>query len=166
MTGSGKTEIYLRAIDEVVRQGRQAIVLVPEISLTPQTVARFRGRFSDVAVLHSHQGDAERGGHWRRVFGGQVQVAVGARSAVFAPAPNLGLIVIDEEHESSFKQDSTPRYHGRDVAVMRARLLEHPDPAGQRHAVARELAQRPAWAVHPPEHAQPRRVAAAARPWI
>jgi primosomal protein N' (replication factor Y) len=126
VTGSGKTEIYLRAIDEVVRRGKQAIVLVPEISLTPQTVARFRGRFSDVAVLHSHQSDAERGGHWRRVFNGQVQVAVGARSAVFAPAPNLGLIVIDEEHESSFKQDSTPRYHGRDVAVMRARLLNIP----------------------------------------
>jgi primosomal protein N' (replication factor Y) len=99
---------------------------VPEISLTPQTIQRFRGRFGDVAVLHSHLGDAERGGQWRRVLAGQVQVIVGARSAVFAPAPHLGLIVIDEEHESSFKQEQTPRYHARDVAVMRARLENLP----------------------------------------
>ncbi|MFO0927055.1 MAG: primosomal protein N' [Gemmataceae bacterium] len=126
VTGSGKTEVYLRAIEEVVRQGKTALVLVPEISLTPQTVQRFSGRFGDVAVLHSHLGDAERGGHWRRVFHGKVQVVVGARSAVFAPTRNLGLIVIDEEHETSFKQDTTPRYHGRDVAVMRARLEDVP----------------------------------------
>jgi primosomal protein N' (replication factor Y) len=126
VTGSGKTEIYLRAIEEVVRLGKEAIVLVPEISLTPQTIERFRGRFGAVAVLHSHMGDAERGGHWRRVMGGRVQVVVGARSAVFAPTNRLGLIVIDEEHENSFKQDSTPRYHARDVAVMRARLEEIP----------------------------------------
>jgi primosomal protein N' (replication factor Y) len=122
VTGSGKTEIYLRAIEEIVRQGKEAIVLVPEISLTPQTIQRFRGRCGEVAVLHSHLREAERGGHWRRVAAGQVQVVVGARSAVFAPCKKLGLIVIDEEHESSFKQDSTPRYHARDVAVMRARL--------------------------------------------
>jgi len=122
VTGSGKTEIYLRAIEEAVRQGKEALVLVPEISLTPQTIQRFRGRFGEVAVLHSHLGDAERGGHWRRVAGGHTQVIVGARSAVFAPARKLGLIVIDEEHESSFKQEATPRYHARDVAVMRARL--------------------------------------------
>jgi primosomal protein N' (replication factor Y) len=122
VTGSGKTEIYLRAIEEVIAQGKEAIVLVPEISLTPQTIQRFRGRCGEVAVLHSHLRDAERGGHWRRVAAGQVQVVVGARSAVFAPCRKLGLIVIDEEHEGSFKQDSTPRYHGRDVAVMRARL--------------------------------------------
>ncbi len=126
VTGSGKTEVYLRAIEEVVRQGKEALVLVPEISLTPQTVGRFSGRFGDVAVLHSHLGDAERGGHWRRVYQGRVQVVVGARSAVFAPARNLGLIVIDEEHETSFKQDTTPRYHGRDVAVMRARIENVP----------------------------------------
>ncbi len=126
VTGSGKTEIYLRAIEEVVRQGKEAIVLVPEISLTPQTVARFRGRFGDVAVLHSHLGDAERGAQWRQVFHGKAQVVVGARSAVFAPTRRTGLIVIDEEHESSFKQDTTPRYHGRDVAVMRARLENVP----------------------------------------
>jgi primosomal protein N' (replication factor Y) len=99
---------------------------VPEISLTPQTVSRFRGRCGEVAVLHSQLGDAERAGQWRRVHNGQVQVVVGARSAVFAPTNNLGLIVIDEEHENSFKQESTPRYHARDVAVMRARLAEIP----------------------------------------
>jgi primosomal protein N' (replication factor Y) len=126
VTGSGKTEIYLRAIEEVVRQGKEALVLVPEISLTPQTVQRFSGRFGDVAVLHSHLGNAERGAQWRRVFQGKVKVVVGARSAVFAPTRNLGLIVIDEEHETSFKQDTTPRYHGRDVAVMRARLENVP----------------------------------------
>jgi primosomal protein N' (replication factor Y) (superfamily II helicase) len=126
VTGSGKTEIYLRAIEEVLRQGKEALVLVPEISLTPQTIERFRGRFGDVAVLHSHLTNVERGGHWRRVAGGQVQVVVGARSAVFAPARQLGLIVIDEEHENSFKQENTPRYHARDVAVMRARLENIP----------------------------------------
>ncbi len=126
VTGSGKTEIYLRAIEEVVRQGKEALVLVPEISLTPQTVQRFRSRCALVAVLHSHLSDAERGGHWRRVAGGQVQVVVGARSAVFAPTRKLGLIVIDEEHEGTFKQEATPRYHGRDVAVMRARLENVP----------------------------------------
>jgi primosomal protein N' (replication factor Y) (superfamily II helicase) len=126
VTGSGKTEIYLRAIQEVQRQGKEALVLVPEISLTPQTIQRFRGRCGEVAVLHSHLGDAERGGHWRRVAGGHVQVIVGARSAVFAPSRKLGLIVIDEEHEGTFKQESTPRYHARDVAVMRARLENIP----------------------------------------
>lgn len=126
VTGSGKTEIYLRAIEEVLRQGKQIIVLVPEISLTPQTIQRFRGRFHQVAVLHSHLGDAERGRHWRRVASGSISVVVGARSAVFAPTRNLGLIIIDEEHESSFKQESTPRYHARDVAVMRARLQNIP----------------------------------------
>jgi len=126
VTGSGKTEIYLRAIEEVIAQGKEALVMVPEISLTPQTIQRFRGRCGEVAVLHSHLGNAERGGHWRRVAAGQAQVIVGARSAIFAPAKRLGLIVIDEEHESTFKQESTPRYHGRDVAVMRARLENIP----------------------------------------
>ncbi|HEY7422648.1 MAG TPA: primosomal protein N', partial [Gemmataceae bacterium] len=126
VTGSGKAEIYLRAIEEVIRQGKEALVMVPEISLTPQTIQRFRGRCSEVAVLHSHLGNAERGGHWRRVAAGHAQVIVGARSAVFAPAKRLGLIVIDEEHENTFKQETTPRYHGRDVAVMRARLENIP----------------------------------------
>jgi primosomal protein N' (replication factor Y) len=122
VTGSGKTEVYLRAIEEVIKQGKEAIVLVPEISLTPQTIQRFQGRCGNFAVLHSHLTDAERGGYWRRVASGHIQVVVGARSAVFAPTRKLGLIVIDEEHENSFKQESTPRYHARDVAVMRARL--------------------------------------------
>lgn len=122
VTGSGKTEVYIRAIEEVVSFGRQAIVLVPEISLTPQTIRRFRSRFRAVAVLHSHLTDAERHQQWRRIAEGHVQVVVGARSAVFAPTPHLGLIVIDEEHESSFKQDSTPRYHAREVARQRAKM--------------------------------------------
>jgi primosomal protein N' (replication factor Y) len=126
VTGSGKTELYLRAIEEVVRQRKEALVLVPEISLTPQTIAAFQGRCKDVAILHSHLHTAERGNHWRRIANGQVQVIVGARSAIFAPTRNLGLIVIDEEHEASFKQEKTPRYHGRDVGVMRARLENIP----------------------------------------
>jgi len=122
VTGSGKTEVYIRAIEQVVSFGQQAIVLVPEISLTPQTRARFQSRFERVAVLHSHLSPAERHWHWRQIAEGKVQVVVGARSAVFAPTPRLGLIVIDEEHDASFKQDSTPRYHARDVAQRRARL--------------------------------------------
>ncbi|HJZ91784.1 MAG TPA: primosomal protein N' [Gemmataceae bacterium] len=126
VTGSGKTEIYLRAIEEVIRRGKEALVLVPEISLTPQTIERFRGRCSAVAVMHSHLTDPERGAHWRRIAAGQVQVVVGARSAVFAPCRNLGLVIIDEEHEGTFKQESVPRYHARDVAVMRAKLENIP----------------------------------------
>jgi primosomal protein N' (replication factor Y) len=126
VTGSGKTEVYLQAIDQVVRQGKEAIVLVPEISLTPQTIQRFRGRFPRVAVLHSHLSDAERGRFWRLIAAGEAQVIVGARSAVFAPTRQLGLIVIDEEHENSFKQETTPRYHARDVAVVRAQLEQIP----------------------------------------
>ena len=126
VTGSGKTEVYLAAIEEVVARGREAIVLVPEISLTPQTIRRFRRRFANVAVLHSHMSDAERHRHWQSIASGEVQVVVGARSAVFAPARRLGLLVIDEEHESSFKQETTPRYHARDVAVKRAQLENVP----------------------------------------
>lgn len=121
VTGSGKTEVYIQAIREVVSYGRQAIVLVPEISLTPQTIRRFRSRFPAVAVLHSHLSDAERHVQWEQIAQGRVQVVVGARSAVFAPTPHLGLIVIDEEHETTFKQNSTPRYHAREVARERAR---------------------------------------------
>ena len=126
VTGSGKTEVYIRAIDEVIAFGRQAIVLVPEISLTPQTRSRFRSRFSQVAVLHSHLSDAERHWHWQRIAAGEVQVIVGARSAVFAPVRNLGLIVIDEEHDHSFKQGESPRYHARDVALKRAQFENIP----------------------------------------
>lgn len=120
ITGSGKTEVYIRAIQKVVEFGRQAIVLVPEISLTPQTRQRFRARFDHVAVLHSHLTAAQRAWHWQQIAAGNVQVIVGARSAIFAPTPNLGLIVLDEEHDGSFKQDKAPRYHARDVADWRA----------------------------------------------
>lgn len=125
-TGSGKTEVYIRAIREVVEYGRQAIVLVPEISLTPQTIRRFQSRFDSVAVLHSHLTDAERHWQWQQIARGGVQVVVGARSAVFAPTPHLGLVVIDEEHETSFKQDSVPRYHATEVARERCRLENVP----------------------------------------
>ena len=144
VTGSGKTEVYLQAIREVVSYGRQAIVLVPEISLTPQTVSRFRSRFGRVAVLHSHLSDVERHRQWARIAAGGAPVVVGARSAIFAPTPNLGLIVIDEEHESSFKQDSAPRYHAREVAERRAAaagvplLLGSATPALESHARALE----------------------------
>ena len=121
VTGSGKTEVYLQAVEETIAAGRQAIVLVPEISLTPQTCDRFRARFGAVAVLHSHLTPAERHAQWREIAAGRVGVVVGARSAIFAPAPRLGLIVIDEEHESSFKQATSPRYHARDVAEWIAR---------------------------------------------
>lgn len=126
VTGSGKTEVYIQAIREVVSFGRQAIVLVPEISLTPQTIRRFRSRFDHIAVLHSHLSDAERHWHWQEIATGRVQVIVGARSAVFAPTPHLGLIVIDEEHETTFKQDSVPRYHAREVARRRSELEQIP----------------------------------------
>lgn len=117
VTGSGKTEVYLQAIEGVLARGRNAIVLVPEISLTPQTVARFRGRFGDaVAVMHSRMSQGERYDQWDFVKSGESRVVVGARSALFTPMKNVGLIVIDEEHEGSYKQDSAPRYVARDVA--------------------------------------------------
>jgi len=121
VTGSGKTEVYLRVIERALELGRGAIVLVPEIALTPQTVGWFRSRFGDVAVLHSRMTDAQRLDMWRRAGRGEARVIVGARSAIFAPVPNLGVVVLDEEHEPSFKQGNTPRYHAREVAVERAR---------------------------------------------
>ncbi len=126
VTGSGKTEVYIRAIEHVVRFGRGAIVLVPEISLTPQTRGRFERRFQSVAVLHSQMTPAERHFQWQRIRRGEVQVVVGPRSAVFAPLPRLGLIIIDEEHDASFKQDTQPRYHARKVAHARAMSLKIP----------------------------------------
>lgn len=129
VTGSGKTEVYLRTLGAVLDSGKSAIVLVPEISLTPQTVERFRSRFdhaggggAGVAVLHSHLTDAERREEWMRLQRGEARIAIGARSAVFAPLSSLGLIIVDEEHENTYKQEETPRYHARDVAVMRGRL--------------------------------------------
>ena len=120
VTGSGKTEIYLQAIQDVINKGEEAIVLVPEISLTPQMVKRFKGRFgSNVAVLHSALSAGEKYDEWRRIHRKEVQVVVGARSAVFAPFENLGIIIIDEEHETTYKQEDQPRYHTRDVAIHR-----------------------------------------------
>ena len=123
ITGSGKTEVYLQAIERVLALGRDAIILVPEISLTPQTVGRFFARFKeDIAVLHSGLSTGERFDEWRRAQRGEVRIVVGARSAIFAPLPDVGIIVVDEEHDSSYKQGETPRYHARDVAIMRAKL--------------------------------------------
>ncbi|PWT85740.1 MAG: primosomal protein N' [Acidobacteria bacterium] len=126
VTGSGKTEIYLQAIRAALDRGRTAIVLVPEISLTPQTVERFKGRFAEaqdaVAVLHSHLSEGERHDEWHKIHSGRARIVIGARSAIFAPLKNLGLIVVDEEHETTYKQEEAPRYHARDVAVVRAKI--------------------------------------------
>lgn len=122
ITGSGKTEVYIQAIEYVIRLGLQAIVLVPEISLTPQTRARFQQRLGKIAVLHSHMTHVEKHQQWQRIAAGEVSVVIGPRSAIFAPVPKLGLIVLDEEHEPSFKQETIPRYHARDVAGYRAML--------------------------------------------
>lgn len=128
VTGSGKTEVYLQAIAEVVKAGRTALVLVPEISLTPQTIERFKARFSDIheriAILHSHLSDGERHDEWFKIHEGRADIVIGARSAIFAPLENLGLIIVDEEHEPSYKQEDSPRYHARDLAVVRSRI-EH-----------------------------------------
>jgi primosomal protein N' (replication factor Y) len=122
VTGSGKTEVYLRAIEKALAQGRNALLLVPEIGLTPAVAGQFFHRFGDqVAILHSAFGDSERAGQWRRIQAGKARVVVGTRSSVFAPVQNLGLVVIDEEHDGSYKQAETPRYNGRDVAIMRAK---------------------------------------------
>jgi primosomal protein N' (replication factor Y) len=121
VTGSGKTEVYLELIEESMKNGRDSIMLVPEISLTPQMVSRFKNRFGDnVAVLHSSLSEGEKYDEWRKIKSGLVKVAIGARSAVFAPMPNPGLIIIDEEHESTYKQDDHLRYHAREVALKRA----------------------------------------------
>ena len=128
VTGSGKTEIYLQAIAHALEKGQGAIVLVPEISLTPQTVERFKARFSSgklqtlVAVLHSHLSAGERHDEWHKIRQGRARIVIGARSAIFAPVEPLGLIIVDEEHESTYKQEEAPRYHARDVAVMRGQM--------------------------------------------
>jgi primosomal protein N' (replication factor Y) len=127
VTGSGKTEVYLRLVGQVLQEGRQAIVLVPEIGLTPQILGRFQQRFGDqVAVLHSGLSAGERYDEWRRIQRGEARVVVGARSAVFAPVEHLGAIIVDEEHEYSYKQEESPRYHAREVAVMRGRVEQAP----------------------------------------
>jgi primosomal protein N' len=128
VTGSGKTEVYLQAIAHALEQGKGAIVLVPEISLTPQTVERFKARFSSgktqtlVAVLHSHLSSGERHDEWHKIRQGRARIVIGARSAIFAPVDPLGLIIVDEEHEHTYKQEESPRYHARDVAIMRGQM--------------------------------------------
>lgn len=126
VTGSGKTEVYLQAAARVMAEGKGVLILVPEISLTPQTVARFKGRFAQepgvVAILHSALSDGERFDEWHSIHRGRARIAIGPRSALFAPVRNLGLIIVDEEHDSSYKQENSPRYHGRDLAVLRARM--------------------------------------------
>ena len=128
VTGSGKTEVYLQAIAHVLRKGQGAIVLVPEISLTPQTVERFKARFSSgplqtlVAVLHSHLSAGERHDEWHKIRQGRARIVIGARSAIFAPVEPLGLIIVDEEHEHTYKQEEAPRYHARDVAIVRGQM--------------------------------------------
>ncbi len=128
VTGSGKTEIYLQAIAHALEQGKGAIVLVPEISLTPQTVERFKARFSSgklqtlVAVLHSHLSAGERHDEWHKIRQGRARIVIGARSAIFAPVDPVGLIIVDEEHEQTYKQEEAPRYHARDVAIMRGQM--------------------------------------------
>jgi len=127
VTGSGKTEIYLQAIDRVLQKDQEAIVLVPEIALTPQMVRRFKARFgSQVAVLHSALSIGEKYDEWRKVLRKEVRVVVGARSAIFAPFENLGIIIIDEEHETTYKQEETPRYHAKDVAIKRGEYNQCP----------------------------------------
>ena len=125
VTGSGKTLVYIELLREIVdRRGQSAIVLVPEIALTPQTVGRFRAVFGDrVAVLHSGLSDGERYDAWLALRAGTKRIAVGARSAVFAPLPNVGAIIVDEEHEATYKQGESPRYHAREVAVVRSRQI-------------------------------------------
>jgi primosomal protein N' (replication factor Y) (superfamily II helicase) len=128
VTGSGKTEIYLQALAHALEQGKGAIILVPEIALTPQTVERFKARFSSgklqtlVAVLHSHLSAGERHDEWHKIRQGRARIVIGARSAIFAPLEPLGLIIVDEEHESTYKQEEAPRYHARDVAIMRGQM--------------------------------------------
>lgn len=123
ITGSGKTEVYLHVIDHVLTAGKTAIVLVPEISLTPQMTTRFISRFGDqVAIMHSGLSDGEKFDEWRKIKSGQAKVVVGARSAIFVPLRNIGAIIIDEEHEATYKQESNPRYHARDVALLRAKM--------------------------------------------
>lgn len=127
VTGSGKTEVYLQLLEKILKQGKSGLVLVPEISLTPQLIHRFAARFGDqIAVLHSQLTDRERTNQWWQVVDGEKKILIGARSALFCPIPDLGLIIVDEEHEPSFKQDEKLKYHGRDAAVMMGKMMDCP----------------------------------------
>ncbi|MBL0170649.1 MAG: DEAD/DEAH box helicase [Gemmatimonadaceae bacterium] len=164
ITGSGKTLVYIEVLRAVLAQpGRTAIVLVPEIALTSQTVDRFRGAFGDaVAVLHSGLSDGERHDAWQSLRRGERRIAVGARSALFAPLSQVGVVIVDEEHESSYKQSETPRYHAREAAIVRARRRRN-SGAGKRHPESGELGTRGARAGHSPVTARScRRCAVAA----
>ena len=161
ITGSGKTEVYLRLIERVLAAQRRVLVLVPEIGLTPQLVERFRERFdTPMAVLHSALTDHERLLAWRDAFAGHARIVLGTRSAVFAPVPDLGLIVVDEEHDASFKQhEGALRYSARDLAVVRAQPRARADRARLGDAGARDAAQRGGGPLHAPAAASaaPRR---------
>ena len=164
VTGSGKTAVYLAAMQRALDRGMSAILLVPEIGLTPQTVGLLDAAFGNkVALLHSALTPEERSEQWRRIRRGEAPVVVGTRSAVFAPAPNLGLILVDEEHDQSYKQEETPRYNARDVAVMRAKLIGRAGGAGLGHAVAGKLAECGAGQVHAHRDERARDEPAAAR---
>ena len=163
VTGSGKTEIYLRLAERVCAAGRQVLLMVPEIALTPSVSALFRSAFgARVAIQHSALSDGERHDQWQRIRRGDVDVVVGTRSAVFAPLPNPGLVIVDEEHDSSYKQEESPRYHGRDVAIVRARAADAlvvlgsatPSMESYQNAVIRQIRAR---------HARTARAGSAAR---
>ena len=145
VTGSGKTAVYLSAMQSVLAKGRSAILLVPEIGLTPAMAADLHQIFGDeVAILHSALSDDERAEQWKHIRNGESHIVVGTRSAVFAPVPDLALIVVDEEHDHSYKQEETPRYHARDVAVMRAKMSQCRRRAGLGDAIAGDVLQRAA----------------------
>ncbi len=144
VTGSGKTEVYLQLIRETLEAGKQALVLIPEINLGPQTLARFEQRFNArIALLHSAVNDRERLDAWLAARDGEADIIIGTRSALFTPMKNPGLIIIDEEHDGSYKQQEGLRYHARDLATGARPPGEHSDPAGFCHAVAGNPAQRP-----------------------
>ncbi len=149
VTGSGKTEVYLRAAACAMQAGRSVLVLVPEIALITQTERRFRARFGDcVAVLHSGLSEGERYDQWSRILQGEARIAIGARSAVFAPFSDIGLIIVDEEHDASYKQEGGLHYSARDLAVVRAQTERLPGAAGLRHSFAAVHLQRPDREIH------------------
>ncbi len=164
VTGSGKTAVYLSAMQAVLAKGRSAILLVPEIGLTPAMAADLHQIFGDeVAILHSALSDDERAEQWKRIRNGESHIVVGTRSAIFAPVPDLALIVVDEEHDHSYKQEEMPRYHARDVAVMRAKMCNAAVVLGLGHAIAGDVLQRGTRQIQAAGIARAHREAAAAR---